>query len=86
MPPVSYTAYTSLYWLWEAGVPEAAEFSEAIGSEKVRLPREAVPNYDELAPVNKLYIEMRYAALNEYVAGNNYRSVLNIACGFDPGA
>ena len=29
MPPVSYTAYTSLYWLWEAGVPEAAEFSEA---------------------------------------------------------
>lgn len=84
MPPVSYTAYTSLYWLWEAGVPEAAEFSKAIGGDKVRLPKEAVPNYDELAPVNKLYIEMRYAALNEYVADNGYRNVLDIACGFDP--
>lgn len=43
-----------------------------------------MPNYDELAPVNKLYIEMRYAALNEYVAGNNYRNVLDVACGFAP--
>ena len=59
MPPVSYTAYTSLYWLWEAGVPEAAEFSEAIGGEKVSLSKDSTPHYEELAPVNKLYIEMR---------------------------
>lgn len=25
--PVSYTAYTSLFWLKEAGVPEAAEYA-----------------------------------------------------------
>ena len=84
MPPVSYTAYTSLYWLWEAGVPEAAEFSEAIGGEKVSLSKDSVPHYEELAPVNKLYIEMRYAALNEYIAGNRYQNVLDVACGFAP--
>ena len=84
MPPVSYTAYTSLYWLWEAGVPEAAEFSEAIGGEKVSLSKDSAPHYEELAPVNKLYIEMRYAALNEYIAGNRYQNVLDVACGFAP--
>ncbi len=84
MPPVSYTAYTSLYWLWEAGVPEAAELSEAIGGEKVSLSKDSVPHYEELAPVNKLYIEMRYAALNEYIAGNRYQNVLDVACGFAP--
>ena len=78
------TAYTSLYWLWEAGVPEAAEFSEAIGGEKVSLSKDSVPHYEELAPVNKLYIEMRYAALNEYIAGNRYQNVLDVACGFAP--
>ena len=84
MRPVSYTAYTSLYWLREAGVPEAAEFSNAIGDNKVSLTKNAIPNYDELAPVNKLYIEMRYAALNEYITGNNYQNNFDIACGFAP--
>ena len=84
MPSVSYTAYTSLYWLREAGVPEAAEFSDAIGNDKVNLSKDTVASYDELAPVNKLYIEMRYAALNQYIIGNNYQNNLDIACGFAP--
>ena len=42
MPSVSYTAYTSLYWLREAGVPEAAEFSDAIGNDKVNLSKDTV--------------------------------------------
>ena len=84
MAPVTYTAYTSLYWLREAGVPEAAEFSNAIGDKKVSLAKDTVQNYDELAPVNQLYIEMRYAALNEYIIQNGYRNTLDIACGFAP--
>ena len=31
--PVSYTAYTSLFWLKEAGVPEAAEYASATGKQ-----------------------------------------------------
>ena len=84
MAPVTYTAYTSLYWLREAGVPEAAEFANAIGDKKVSLAKDTVQNYDELAPVNQLYIEMRYAALNEYIIQNGYRNTLDIACGFAP--
>ena len=34
--------------------------------------------------MNQLYIEMRYAALNEYIIQNGYRNTLDIACGFAP--
>lgn len=84
MPSVSYTAYTSLYWLREASVPEAAEFSYAIGNDKVSLAKDTVARYDELSPVNKLYIEMRYTALNEYIIANDYQNNLDIACSFAP--
>lgn len=84
MKPVSYTAYTSLYWLKEAGVPEAQEFSHIIGDAKVDLNKNDIPNYDGLQLVNKLYHEMRYAALNEYAYNHGEINIVDIACGFAP--
>ena len=80
---VSYTAYVSLHWLKEAGVPEAKTFAKAIGP-KALLSKDNVPNYEVLAPVNHFSHEIRYAAINKYVEEHNYKNVLDIACGFSP--
>lgn len=80
---VSYTAYTSLHWLKEAGVPEAKEYAKAIGPKSL-LNKNEIPNYAILAPVNHFYHEMRYTALNRYIDENGYTNVMDIACGFSP--
>lgn len=80
---VSYTAYTSLHWLKEAGVPEAKEYAKAIGS-RALLDKDAIPDYKTLAPINYFCHEMRYAALNQYIDENGYKNVMDIACGFSP--
>ena len=79
--PVSYTAYTSLFWLREAGVPEAAEYAKATGKQHLLFTGK-IKNFYTLQPVNMLYHEMRYAALNEYIQQNGYKNVMDIACGF----
>lgn len=79
--PVSYTAYTSLFWLKEAGVPEAAEYASATGKQDLLLTGK-IKNFNTLKPVNMLYHEMRYAALNQYIQQNGYKNVMDIACGF----
>ena len=81
MELVSYTAYTSIYWLQDAGVPEAKEFSKAIGR-NVYIARDSVKDYKRLVPVNRLYHEMRYTAINNYVVDKDYKNVMDIACGF----
>ena len=79
--PVSYTAYTSLFWLREAGVPEAAEYAKATGKTHLLFTGK-IKNFYTLQPVNMLYHEMRYAAINQYVQQNGYKNVMDIACGF----
>ena len=79
--PVSYTAYTSLFWLREAGVPEAAEYAKATGKQHLLFTGK-IKNFYTLQPVNMLYHEMRYAALNQYIQQNGYKNVMDIACGF----
>ncbi len=64
MDCVSYTAYTSLYWLKEAGVPEAKEFAKAVGK-NVSFDKASVKDYELIDPVNRLYYELHYRALNE---------------------
>ena len=79
--PVSYTAYTSLFWLREAGVPEAAEYAKATGKTHLLFTGK-IKNFYTLQPVNMLYHEMRYAAINQYVQQKGYKNVMDIACGF----
>ena len=80
---VSYTAYTSLFWLREAGVPEAAEYAKATGKKQLLFSGE-IKNFEKLRPVNTLYNEMRYTAVNQYIQQNGYKNVIDIACGFSP--
>ena len=49
--PVSYTAYTSLFWLREAGVPEAAEYAKATGKQHLLFTGK-IKNFYTLQPVN----------------------------------
>lgn len=80
---VSYTAYTSLHWLKEAGVPEAREYAKATGKTKL-IATESIKPYDTIKLPNLLYHEMRYSAINRYVEKNGYKNVMDVACGFSP--
>lgn len=55
LEPVSYTAYTSLFWLREAGVPEAAEYAKATGKQHLLFTGK-IKNFYTLQPIT-LYSE-----------------------------
>ena len=80
---VSYTAPITLYWLAKAGVPEAVEYVQYIDAEKI-LKSENISQYERVERINKIYQEIRYASLNNFIESENYTNVLDLGCGVSP--
>lgn len=80
---VSYTAPITLYWLAKAGVPEAVEYVQYIDAEKILKPRN-ITQYERVERVNKIYQEIRYASLNDFIETENYTNVMDLGCGVSP--
>ena len=81
--PVSYTAPITLYWLAKAGVPEAVEYVQYIDAEKILKPQN-ISQYERIERVNKIYQEIRYASLNEFIESEHYFNVMDLGCGVSP--
>lgn len=82
-PAVSYTAPVTLYWLSKAGVPEAVEYVQYIDAEKIVKPQN-ITQYERVERVNKIYQEIRYASLNDFIAAGNFTNVMDLGCGVSP--
>ena len=80
---VSYTAPITLYWLAKAGVPEAVEYVQYIDAEKI-LKSENISQYERVERINKIYQEIRYASLNNFIESENYTNVMDLGCGVSP--
>ena len=80
---VSYTAPITLYWLAKAGVPEAVEYVQYIDAEKILKP-ENISQYERVERINKIYQEIRYASLNDFIESENYSNVMDLGCGVSP--
>ncbi|MBR1645663.1 MAG: hypothetical protein IJ685_02680 [Selenomonadaceae bacterium] len=80
---VSYTAPLSLYWLAKSGVPEAVEYVQYIDAEKILKP-ENIPHYERVERINKIYHEIRYASLNDFIDTEKYTNVMDLGCGVSP--
>ena len=80
---VSYTAPITLYWLAKAGVPEAVEYVQYIDAEKILKP-ENISQYERVERINKIYEEIRYASLNDFIESENYTNVMDLGCGVSP--
>ncbi|MBR6012669.1 MAG: class I SAM-dependent methyltransferase [Selenomonadaceae bacterium] len=80
---VSYTAPISLYWLAKAGVPEAIEYLQYINAESILKP-ENISQYERVERINKIYNEIRYSSLNNFIESENYKNVLDLGCGVSP--
>lgn len=80
---VVYTAPITLYWLAKAGVPEAVEYSKYIDAERI-LKSENISQYERVEKANKIYQEMRYASLNDFIESENYTNVMDLGCGVSP--
>ena len=80
---VSYTAPITLYWLAKSNVPEAVEYIKYIDAEKI-IKSENIAQYERVEKVNKIYQEIRYASLNDYIANENYKNVMDLGCGVSP--
>ena len=80
---VAYTAPITLYWLAKAGVPEAVEYAKYIDAERI-LKSENISQYERVEKANKIYQEMRYASLNDFIASENYTNVMDLGCGVSP--
>lgn len=80
---VSYTAPITLYWLAKAGVPEAVEYVQYIDAEKILKPK-SITQYERVERVNKIYQEIRYSSLNDFIAVENYTNVMDLGCGVSP--
>ena len=80
---VSYTAPITLYWLAKAGVPEAVEYVQYIDAEKILKP-ENISQYERVERINKIYQEIRYASLNNFIQTENYTNVMDLGCGVSP--
>lgn len=80
---VSYTAPISLYWLSKAGVPEAVEYVKYIDAESILKP-ENISQYERVEKVNKIYHEIRYTSLNDFILSENYLNVMDLGCGISP--
>ena len=82
-PAVSYTAPITLYWLAKAGVPEAVEYVKYIDAEKI-LKSEHISQYERVEKVNKIYQEIRYSSLNDFIESEHYTNVMDLGCGVSP--
>lgn len=80
---VSYTAPVTLYWLSKAGVPEAVEYVKYIDAELILKP-ENISQYERVEKVNKIYQEIRYKSLNDFIENGNYTNVIDLGCGVSP--
>lgn len=83
-PPVSYTAPISLYWLYQSGVPEAAEYLEKIADDVNATEYAEYFKLKDLENVNAAYAEIRYSSSNDFIKRNGYKNILDIACGVSP--
>lgn len=82
-PAVSYTAPVTLYWLSKAGIPEAVEYVKYINAEKILKP-ENIIQYERVEKINKIYQEIRYDSLNDFILEENYTNVIDLGCGVSP--
>lgn len=80
---VSYTAPITLYWLAKARVPEAVEYAQYIDAEKILKPAN-IFQYERVERINKIYQEIRYASLNDFIESENYTNVMDLGCGVSP--
>ena len=80
---ISYSAQVSLNWLAAAGVPEAKKILKTIGRPNI-LTAENVPDFKRVEQLNAVHREITYEAINDFVYGNGYKNVLDIACGYSP--
>lgn len=80
---VVYTAPITLYWLSKAGVPEAVEYVKYIDAERILKP-ENISQYERVEKINKIYQEIRYASLNDFIESSNYKNVMDLGCGVSP--
>lgn len=80
---VSYTAPITLYWLAKAGVPEAVEYVKYIDAEKI-IKSENISQYERVEKVNKIYQEIRYSSLNDFIESEHYTNVMDLGCGVSP--
>ncbi len=80
---VSDTAYITLYWLASAGNDKAKLILEHADKELLAGLGKA-NDFDRIKVVNKEYQKLRYDSLNRYVLDNNYREVMDLACGYSP--
>ena len=81
--PVSYTAPITLYWLSKAQVPEAVEYVKYLNAESIVKP-DNISQYERVEKINKIYHEIRYKSLNEFIAANGYKNVVDLGCGVSP--
>ena len=82
-PAVTYTAPITLYWLAKSGVPEAVEYAKYIDAERI-LKSEHISQYERVEKVNKIYQEIRYSSLNDFIESENYTNVMDLGCGVSP--
>ena len=82
-PAVTYTAPITLYWLSKAGVPEAVEYVKYINAEKILKP-ENISHYERIEKINKIYHEIRYRSLNDFIEAENFNNVIDLGCGVSP--
>lgn len=80
---VVYTAPITLYWQAKSGVPEAVEYAKYIDAERILKPSE-IPQYERIERINKIYHEILYKSLNDFVESENYTNVLDLGCGVSP--
>ena len=80
---VVYTAPMTLYWLSKAGVPEAIEYVQYIDAERIIKP-ENISQYERVEKINKIYQEIRYSSLNDFIVSKGYKNVMDLGCGVSP--
>ena len=80
---VVYTAPMTLYWLSKAGVPEAVEYVQYIDAERIIKP-ENISQYERVEKINKIYQEIRYSSLNDFILSKGYKNVMDLGCGVSP--
>ena len=76
---VVYTAPMTLYWLSKAGVPEAVEYVQYIDAERIIKP-ENISQYERVEKINKIYQEIRYSSLNDFILSKGYKNVMDLGC------
>lgn len=80
---VAYTAPITLNWLAKAGVPEAVEYIQYIDAEAIVRPKNIL-QYERVEKINKIYQEIRYSSLNDFIESENFNNVMDLGCGVSP--